>query len=364
MPTTIMSNYSYGEDCFQDLPQVLSQYQVKTIALVGGQQALASCADEVAAILTQHGYEVTGHFVYGQDATQTTIDRLVATSGIAQADMIFGFGGGRALDAVKMVAHALKKPMFAFPTICSTCAAGTAITVLYKDDHSFSHYGYPDAPLHIFINTRVLAQAPDKYFWAGIADGISKAPEVDRASRYAQEQGLVLPHTAVLGRSIALSSKEAFYRYGAQALADVAANRTSPAVDEIALSILVSTAYASNLVNQPDFYYNSAHAHAFYNGTTAVKREGEYLHGAVVAFGVMVLHAYYGEMAELETVARFNKSLGFPVTLAEMGLTAADVETIVAVALTTNEYQHTPFDGPAFHQAILTADQFGQSLSQ
>lgn len=133
------------------------------------------------------------------------------------------------------------------------------------------------------------------------------------------------------------------------------ANRTSPAVDEIALSILVSTAYASNLVNQPDFYFNSAHAHAFYNGTTAIKREGEYLHGAVVAFGVMVLHAYYGEMAELETVARFNKSLGLPVTLAEMGLAEADLDT--------NEYRHTPFEGPAFRQAILTADQFGHSLA-
>lgn len=142
------------------------------------------------------------------------------------------------------------------------------------------------------------------------------------------------------------STREAFYRYG-----------------EEALSILISTAYASNLVNQPDFYFNSAHAHAFYNGTTAIKREGEYLHGAVVAFGVMVLHAYYGEMAELETVARFNKSLGLPVTLAEMGLAEADLDTIVAVALTTNEYRHTPFEGPAFRQAILTADQFGQSLT-
>lgn len=83
-----------------------------------------------------------------------------------------------------------------------------------------------------------------------------------------------------------------------------------------------------------------------------------------MAFGVMVLHAYYGEMAELETVARFNKNLGLPVTLAEMGLAEADLDTIVAVALTTNEYRHTPFEGPAFRQAILTADQFGQGLKE
>ena len=61
------------------------------------------------------------------------------------------------------------------------------------------------------------------------------------------------------------------------------------------LDIVVSTGYASNLVNQKEFYFNSCHAHAFYNATTAIKREGEYLHGQIVSFGVLVLHAYYQE---------------------------------------------------------------------
>ncbi|MDU5408090.1 MAG: iron-containing alcohol dehydrogenase, partial [Streptococcus agalactiae] len=205
------------------------------------------------------------------------------------------------------------------------------------------------------------AQAPSKYFWAGIGDGISKAPEVERATLEAKTNKL--PHTAVLGQAVALSSNEAFYQFGEQGLKDVEANLASRAVEEIALDILISTGYASNLVNQPDFYYNSCHAHAFYYGTTAIQRQGEFLHGVVVAFGVLVLHAYFNELEELEKVARFNKSLGLPTTLADVSLSEKDIPKIVEIAMTTNEYKNTPFDPKMFAQAILAADAFGQTLA-
>lgn len=361
MTAVKMPNYSYGEDCFQDIPKVLATYGFKKIVFIGGEKALTSAEGDARSYLDD--FQVTGRFVYGKDSTQTNIDRLASLAEVKTADVIFGFGGGRALDTAKMVAKAVGKPMMTFPTICSNCSAGTAIAVIYNDDHSLAAYGYPDVPLHIFINTKIIAQAPVKYFWAGIADGISKAPEVDRASQEAEKRGKILSHMAILGRAVALSSKQAFYDYGEQALQDVKNQQPSSAVEEIALAILVSTAYASNLVNQPDFYYNSCHAHAFYNGTTAVQRDGEYLHGLVVAFGVMVLHAYYGEEDELREVATFNKKLGFPVTLQELGLTPGDLDTVLTVSMTTAEYKHTPFDKEQFRKAILRADEFGQQLA-
>ncbi len=364
MTTTVMANYSVGEDCYQEIPQVLKPYSIKSVVLIGGKRALGATEDEVRAVLDKAGIEVTGSFVYGVDSTQTNIDKLVANPAVQKAQAIFGFGGGRALDTTKMVAKALDKPTFTFPTICSNCSAGTAIAVVYKDDHSVLRYGYPDSPLHIFINTRVISQAPSKYFWAGIGDGISKAPEVEHAVAEAKKRGLTdLPHTASLGYAVALSSKDAFYHYGKQGLEDVKNQKNSKAVEEIALDIVVSTGYASNLVNQPDFYYNSCHAHAFYNGTTAVPRQGEYLHGVVVSYGVLVLHAYFDEQEELERVAKFNKSLGLPTTLKELGLSQAEVPKIVEVALTTNEYKNTPFDAEKFAQAILSVDQLGQKLA-
>lgn len=362
MVTNRMSNYSVGVNCFEELPEVLKPYHVQKIVFIGGERALKSSEADVRRILENNGFEITGSFVYGKDSTQSAIDKLIATPEVAAADIIFGFGGGRALDTTKMVAKALDKPTFTFPTICSNCSAGTAIAVIYNEDHSLKEYGYPDAPLHIFINTKVIAEAPAKYFWAGIADGISKAPEVERASNEALKRGDKWSHTAVLGRAIALSSLDAFYQYGQQGLEDVRNHQATKAVEEIALAIVVSTGYASNLVNQPDFYFNTCHAHAFYNGTTAVKREGEHLHGVVVSFGVMVLHAYYNEADKLKEVATFNRSLGLPVTLGEIGLTDADIPTIVAVVMETNECKHTPFEAERFAQAIREADHFGRQM--
>lgn len=363
MTTNNMSNYSYGTDCFQEIPAVLAPYKVKKVAFIGGKRALASSQAEVAAVLAAAQVEVTGTFVYGTNSTQANIDRLVATPEVQAADVIFGFGGGRALDTTKMVGKTLAKPVFTFPTICSNCSAGTAIAVIYNDDGSLSGYGYPDVPAHIFINTQVIAEAPAEYFWAGIGDGISKAPEVEHAVAHAQAQGTRLPHTAVLGAAIAASSKDAFYEYGPQGIADVKARQASQAIEEVALDIVVSTGYASNLVNQPNFYYNSCHAHAFYNATTMIPRAGTFLHGQVVAYGVLVLHKYFEEEAEFERVAAFNQSLGLPTTLAQIGLQDSDVEAIVQGAMTTNEYKNTPFDPDKYAQAIREVDAYGQSLA-
>ncbi len=108
---------------------------------------------------------------------------------------------------------------------------------------------------------------------------------------------------------------EPLFTYGVQGLEDVRQNLSSEAVKQIALDIVVNTGYVSNLTNQNDYYYNSSVAHAFYNATCSIPREGTYLHGEVVSLGVLVLFAYTGDTENLERYAAFNKQMGLPVTL-------------------------------------------------
>ncbi len=155
--------------------------------------------------------------------------------------------------------------------------------------------------------------------------------------------------------------------FGAQGLADVRANRASEAVKQIALDIVVNTGYVSNLTNQPDFYYNSSLAHAFYNATCGVPRAGRtHLHGEVVSFGVLVLFAYMGNTAELERYAAFNKKIGLPTTLAELDLDESHLDRIATLAQNTNEWKQgnpEPFSPEAFVEAIRVADAYGRSLA-
>lgn len=363
MKSQFFTNYSVGEDCFQELPAVLETYGFKHLALIGGQKALATVEEELTGILEKANVEVTGSFVYGKAATQSNIDTLVHTKEVQEADVLIGIGGGQALDTVKKVARALGKDLLTVPTICSTCAAATGIAVVYKEDHSFDYYESGKPPLHTFINTKVLAQAPDHYFWAGIGDGISKGPEVARAVQEAVTRGFVPPHPVLLGQAIAASSISSLYEYAEEAMADVRANKVSQAVEEVALAIIISTAYASNLVVQPPaFDLTTCHAHAFYNGTTVIQSSREHLHGSIVAFGVMVLHAYFGEGEELATVAAFNQKLGLPICLSDISLNQEDIPAIVAYAGTTAEYRNTPFDLEEFAKAIQLADEYGQNI--
>lgn len=361
MRTIQMSSYTVGEDCFDAIPAALAPYRAKSIVLVGGRRALASAAPGICAALAGTDVEILDEIVYGTDSTQSAIDALVDAEAFRAADVAFAIGGGKAIDTVKTAAKELDKTVFSVPTICSNCSSATAIAVVYNDDHSLKGYAYPDAPAHIFINPAIIAAAPEEYFWAGIGDALSKQPEVEYATSAAE-----LTHTGTLGLALAHTCTEPLMTYGEQGLADVRANRSSEAIRQIAHDIVVNTGYVSNLTNQPDFYYNSSLAHAFYNATTGIPRPGRtHLHGEVVSFGVLVLHAYTGDTEQLARYAAFNKKLGLPVTLSELDLDESHLERIAELAQNTNEWKQanpSPFSTEAFIEAIKTADAFGASL--
>ena len=361
MRTIQMSSYTVGEDCFEALPAVLAPYQAKSVVLVGGRRALASAAPGIRAALDSTDVQILDEIVYGTDSTQSAIDALVNTEAFRAADIAFAIGGGKAIDTVKTAAKELDKIVFSVPTICSNCSSATAIAVVYNDDHSLKGYAYPDAPAHIFINPAIIAAAPEEYFWAGIGDALSKQPEVEYATSEAE-----LTHTGTLGLTLAHTCTGPLITYGEQGMADVRAGQSSEAVRQIALDIVVNTGYVSNLTNQPDFYYNSSLAHAFYNATTGVPRAGRtHLHGEVVSFGVLVLFAYTGDTEQLARYAAINKKLGLPVTLAELDLDESHLQRIAELAQNTNEWKQAnpaPFSPEAFIEAIKAADAFGRNL--
>ena len=360
MRTVQMSNYTVGEDCFEAIPEALEAYSARTVVLVGGTRALAAAAPGIKAALEGSTAYVLDTIVYGTDSTQSAIDALVANPAFRDADVAFAIGGGKAIDTVKTAAKELRKTVFTVPTICSNCSSATAIAVVYNDDHSLKGYAYPDAPAHIFINPKIIAEAPAEYFWAGVGDALSKQPEVE----YATSAGN-LEHTAGLGLALAHTCSEPLFTYGVQGLEDVRQNLSSEAVKQIALDIVVNTGYVSNLTNQNDYYYNSSVAHAFYNATCSIPREGTYLHGEVVSLGVLVLFAYTGDTENLERYAAFNKQMGLPVTLEQVGLTEADNPALCEYAHATNEWKQgnpEPFTDEKFAAAIKAADAYGHTL--
>lgn len=362
MRTVKMTNYSVSQREYEVLGKLVEEYGFKKVVLVGGKRALTAVSQKIRDGLKGSSVEVLGEFVYGHECTLNNINTLMEKEEVQKADVIFAVGGGKALDTGKVLAGFLNKPSMSFPTICSNCAGGTAIAVVYNDDGSFLRYELIPAPVHMFVEVETIAEAPEKYFWAGIGDGLSKQPEVLFATKGLED----LDFVANMGVSIAKTCQEPFLKYGEEGLKDVRENKASKAVEEVATDILVNTGYISNLTNGEDYYYNSSLAHVFFNLSTLIEREGEYLHGYLVSFGVLVLHAYDKNYEELEKIARFNKKLDLALCLEDLGLKREDVFTMGDHIEETLEWKRSSvaLTRDKFIEACLYADEFGKKIKE
>lgn len=176
--SVFLPSYSVGEDCYQQIPYVTRKYG-KTAVVIGGKTAMEKARQELDAAVQGSDVQILDYIWYGGDSNYENVEMLKADSRVQEADMLFGVGGGRACDTVKTLADMLDKPFFTFPTLASNCAACTAITVMYNPDGSFKEYYYMHAPsYHTFVNTKIIADSPEKLLWAGIGDALSKECEV------------------------------------------------------------------------------------------------------------------------------------------------------------------------------------------
>ena len=134
MRTIGMSDYTVGEDCFDELPTALAEYGATKVAIIGGKRALAAALPGIEAALAGTDVEILETRVYGTNSTRANIAKVVNSPACQEADVLIACGGGKALDTVKTAAIELKKIVFTVPTICSNCSAATAIAVVYNDD--------------------------------------------------------------------------------------------------------------------------------------------------------------------------------------------------------------------------------------
>ena len=131
------------------------------------------------------------------------------------------------------------------------------------------------------------------------------------------------------------------------------------------LDIIISTGIVSNMTNKyGEYYYNSSLAHAFYNGSTVIDAARRHLHGEIVSFGVLVLLTYDGQIEERDRIMRFNKSIGLPVTLAEMDIRDEDLKAIADKAETVLEWEKVPYkmSKERFIEVIRETSRAGEAM--
>lgn len=337
--SVFFANYTIGPDAYEKVGEVCSRYGTR-ILLIGGEKGLKEAGGRLQKAISDTKLQIVDSKIFGGDCTSKMIETWADYAKECKADMIFGVGGGKALDTAKGAADRAELPVFTFPTIAATCAATTALSVVYKEDGNFERFAFFEKPaIHCFIHSQIIAEAPAVYLRAGIGDTIGKHFECHFSAR-----GDQLAHNSLLGREISNLCYEPLLEHGVQALKDCEADRVSYALQQVILANIVSTGMVSLLVLDD---YNCAIAHSVYYGLVLLPGfEEHYLHGDVVAYGVLVQLAVDGQKEEMKKLKQFLQELGIRTTLKEMQVQLKQecLREVLEEIINGPDMEHIPYE--------------------
>ncbi|WP_116949307.1 glycerol dehydrogenase [Jiangella endophytica] len=282
------------------------------------------------------------------------VDRLVAVITDQDADVVVAIGGGSTIDAVKASGFLSGIRWVTVPTVASTDAPTSALSVIYTADGAFEEYRFfPKNPDLVLVDTQVVANAPADFLAAGVGDALATWLEARAtASAYASTMAGGLP--TLTGTALAELSWDVLWDNALPALDAVRANVVTPAVEKVveANTLLSGIGFESG---------GLAAAHAIHNGLTAVHQTHGLAHGQKVNLGSVTQLVLEGAPTrDIREFIEFTTRVGLPNTLTEVGLSPDDekeLATIAAAATAPGETIYSmPFEiRPAELVAALTS---------
>ncbi|HUL19860.1 MAG TPA: glycerol dehydrogenase, partial [Thermodesulfobacteriota bacterium] len=230
------------------------------------------------------------------------------------ADVIVGAGGGLALDTAKAVAYEMDLPLVMVPTIASTDAPCSAEALQYTDEHQFDReLKLKRNPDVILVDSKIIAEAPTRFFVAGMGDALSTWFEASTCLKSGAENFSGGVATAA-GLSIARLAYDTLLEYGVAAKLAVDQNVVTPAVERVieANTLLSSLGFENCGIGA---------AHSISVGIGTLEGAENCLHGELVGFGTLVnlvLENYPKD--EIDKVLGFCSAVGLPIVLEQLGV--------------------------------------------
>ncbi len=265
-------------------------------------------------------------FHFGGECTSAEIDRASQAARQAKARVIIGAGGGKVLDTARAVASDLSLPVVNCPTIASSDAPCSALSVVYTEAGAWQEYRiYRRNPDLVLVDTTVIAKSPVRPLVAGMGDALATYFE----ARVCVEGGAKNMRGGASTRSALALAELCYKTLLADGVAAIGAlQRQEP--DE-ALERLVE---ANTLLSGLGFESSGlAAAHAIHNGLTQAPGTHAFMHGEKVAFGLVAqLMLESQPQSVVEEVLAFSNNVGLPTTFADIGMADPDNDLLAMVA--------------------------------
>jgi len=319
--------------------------------LLGRSAATRPLRQQLACDLAQRGLQ-PAMAELRFDCCELDLSELADQARQTSCDGVLASGGGKVLDAGKLLAHRLELPCITVPSSASTCAGWTALANIYSSEGAFEgDEALGRCPELLIFDHNLLLQAPARTLASGIADGMAKWYEASVSSGDSSD-GLVqqaVQQARVLRDQLLLDSNEAMAQPGGEAWGRV---------------VEASGLTAGLIGGLGGARCRTVAAHAIHNGLTQLARCHGSLHGEKVGFGVLVQLRLEEQLGgnQLAAQARrqltpFFRSLGLPVSLEELGLgqvSLSELQEVCAFACRSgSDLHHLPF--PVASEELLAA---------
>lgn len=298
---------------------------------------------------------------FSGECTAEEITAIENSAKAQMADVIVGCGGGKVLDAARAAAATIDVGFCSAPTLASTDAPCSALSVVYHANGEVSEYRIlrrnPDL---VLVDSSVVAKAPPRLLVAGMGDALATWFEARTCA--ANKVGNMRGGASTMS---ALALAELCYKTllseGEEAISAVNSQKTSDSLEKIieANTLLSGLGFESS---------GLAAAHAVHNGLTAHPATHEFFHGEKVAFGVLTQLVLEGApREELSDVINFCRRVGLPTSLKQIGISDPSQKELLMIGERTcrpgETIHNEPFkvDPKMVADAIRDADQIGMA---
>ena len=279
------------------------------------------------------------------DCCEEDLTRIYNISIEQKCDSIITAGGGKVLDAGKLLAEYLSVPCITVPLSASTCAGWTSLGNIYTPDGKFvKDIKLNSCPEILVCDHSFINSAPKKTLSSGIADSLAKWYESSITSS-SNKDGLIqqaIQISRVLRDQLFIHGEDAF---------------NNPSEDNLAWSNIVeANCLTAGLIGGiGGEKCRTAAAHAFHNAITQIYSNKRSLHGEIVGVGIL-LQLRLEEIKNNNKLAnqsfnqlvKFMNKLNLPTTISELGINVFENENLQKIASFTcrkeSEIHFLPFE--------------------
>ena len=242
------------------------------------------------------------------------LERLAHLAEQERCDFVIGLGGGKALDAAKVVKTATGIPVVIVPTIASNDGAASRLAITYTEEGRFigpvRMAGNPDA---VFVDSEAIVNAPPRFLISGIGDALSTAFEAEQCLSSGVENffGARPTQTALI---LARGCYSVVREVAASAIESVRKGVITDAVEELIEAVVFLSGIGFEGCGV-------AAAHAIAQGFSLIDDLHGNLHGEEVAVALLSqLVLEHRSMEFLNDLIVFYRRIGIPYSLARLGL--------------------------------------------